>query len=396
MYSNYMSGAFDFTGTQMMLTIKLTSFAYNLYDGTVDRRSVFPAQPYEDARKEKMYSERRKYAVTKLPSPLEFFGYVYCFTCVLAGPAFEYNDYAHAIDGSAFRKACDNSKKESDDGKEETKVSCCKRPSNFLPAMQRFLFGTTSLVIHMVFSKYFRLSLSYGLDFMSASPVFRFAHAFFSLFITRMKYYFAWKVAEGASILAGFGFEGYDAEGKVIGWGGVSNVDPIAYESAANITLLSRAWNKRTQGWLERYTYQRTGKSLLATYFIVSVWHGFYPGFYVFFLTSSVIQKTERLIKLKINPLVVPGYDGFNDETYPKTVQAKIYWFICWFGTAVSMAYLAQVYVMRSLENCALALGSSSYFVHVIVILMYINLELMNSPKKVAKEIVSNETSTEK
>ena len=31
----------------------------------------------------------RKFAIEKLPNPLEFFGYVYCFTCLLAGPGKE-------------------------------------------------------------------------------------------------------------------------------------------------------------------------------------------------------------------------------------------------------------------------------------------------------------------
>lgn len=33
-----------------------------------------------------MYTERLKYAISGLPGPLEFFGYVYCFTTFLAGP----------------------------------------------------------------------------------------------------------------------------------------------------------------------------------------------------------------------------------------------------------------------------------------------------------------------
>ena len=50
MYVGYLSGVFDFTGTQMVLTMKLTSFAYNLYDGTADKDNVFPTTPHEDKR----------------------------------------------------------------------------------------------------------------------------------------------------------------------------------------------------------------------------------------------------------------------------------------------------------------------------------------------------------
>lgn len=55
MYVGYLSGVFDFTGTQMVLTMKLTSFAYNLFDGTVDAHNVFPEKPHEDKRKAKVY-----------------------------------------------------------------------------------------------------------------------------------------------------------------------------------------------------------------------------------------------------------------------------------------------------------------------------------------------------
>ena len=40
----------------------------------------------ENKLKARVYKERLKYAVDALPSPLEFFGYVYCFTTFLAGP----------------------------------------------------------------------------------------------------------------------------------------------------------------------------------------------------------------------------------------------------------------------------------------------------------------------
>ena len=48
--------------------------------------------------------DRQKLAITRLPSLLEFFGYMYCFTCLLVGPAFEYKDYITACDGSAYLK----------------------------------------------------------------------------------------------------------------------------------------------------------------------------------------------------------------------------------------------------------------------------------------------------
>jgi hypothetical protein len=45
----------------------------------------------------------------------------------------------------------------------------------------------------------------------------------------------------------GFGFEGYDDEGKSKGFGGVENIDILGFELASNVQMLSRNWNKRTQ-----------------------------------------------------------------------------------------------------------------------------------------------------
>ena len=40
----------------------------------------------------------------------------------------------------------------------------------------------------------------------------------------------------------------------------VSNIDIMTFETSCNVATNTRAWNKRTQGWLERYVYMRTGK----------------------------------------------------------------------------------------------------------------------------------------
>ena len=88
-------------------------------------------------------------------------------------------------------------------------------------------------------------------------------------------------------MLTGAGFEGFDADGNPKGWNGVSNMDILGFELAPNIRDLSRSWNKGTQVWLERYVYSRWGNSLLATYSCSAIWHGFYPGYYIFFLTCT-------------------------------------------------------------------------------------------------------------
>jgi hypothetical protein len=152
----------------------------------------------------------------------------------------------------------------------------------------------------------------------------------------------------GASIMGGFGFEGYTKEGKVVGWKGVENIDILGVETASSITVLLRHWNKRTQGWLERYTYARSGRSLVATYFISALWHGLYPGFFLMFYMLAFLTTIDRLLKTKLNPLVVPGFDGRDMSTYPKGMGGSVYWLLCIAGTQLFNNYGAQVTLPNS------------------------------------------------
>lgn len=100
--------------------------------------------------------------------------------------------------------------------------------------MAIFLVGSGKLPIGDVVSK----------EVLSMPPLHRWAWNYASLFFVRMKYYFAWKVAEGSCVLAGFGFQGYNDKGEVTGWDGVSNMDVKGFELAGNTTEAARAWNK--------------------------------------------------------------------------------------------------------------------------------------------------------
>lgn len=372
MYVSYLSGVFDFTGTQMVLTMKLTSFAYNLYDGTYDKARVFGS--HDDKKKARIYSDRKKFALQSLPNPLEFFGYIYCFTCILAGPAFEYSDYVAGIDGSKFKREVKTAKTQG-------------HPSSILPALHRLLVGVVAMVTHLAFTAYFPLSTCYSPAFIAAhDPFYRFGYTMLSLIGDRTKYYFAWKIAESASIMAGFGFEGYDKDGNVIGWRGVENIDIVTFECSSSVQILSRAWNKRTQGWLERYTYHRAGGSLFVVYFVSAIWHGLYPGFFLFFLSIPLLTLIERLAKTKINPLVIPGYDGFRNETAPKTIVSVLYWNVCRVFTKIGASYIVQVFNYSSWERSVAVWGSYYHIPHAIFALLIVLLTVLPTPQSAKKK----------
>jgi lysophospholipid acyltransferase len=106
-------------------------------------------------------------------------------------------------------------------------------------------------------------------------------------FTSRSKYYVAWFLSEGASVLSGFGFNGYDKEGNVR-WDRFTNIYVKKCELSQSIKEILDNWNISANRWLRYYVYARvtppnqTGgaKSTLITYGVSALWHGFYPGYY--------------------------------------------------------------------------------------------------------------------
>ena len=240
----------------------------------------------------------------------------------------------------------------------------------------------------------------------------------------RFKFYFAWKVSEGSCILGGFGYEKKvkkkesqingdnkiekveenDNGGKEMvkiekernktnissffqnfhfsdDWRGVENIDILSYEFGTNIQSLSRAWNKKTQSWLEKYVYQRTNRSLLCTYATSALWHGLYPGFFMFFFAAALMSATERLVRLKINPLVLTDPSDPFSKTRISRLICFFYTIICWLLTSITLTYHAQTFYMRSFDRSYGAFKSFYFIPNIAFIIFYFLLELAPTPK---------------
>lgn len=78
----------EITGTQMVLVMKLSLFAWAAYDGQR------PAGELD--------SIQLKDRLVKVPGLLDFLGYAFYFPSVMTGPTFSYASYAAYVDGSLF------------------------------------------------------------------------------------------------------------------------------------------------------------------------------------------------------------------------------------------------------------------------------------------------------
>ncbi|CAG8601371.1 12798_t:CDS:10 [Ambispora leptoticha] len=375
------SDKFDLTGPQMILVIKLTTFAYNVYDGQKPTQVSFELTPYQQSKR-----------ITVMPSLLEYLGYVFFFGDFLVGPAFEFMDYRQFITMDMYRISSKNREqhnnevkqsrknnilsqingqildKQKDDDNDDEKKNLYYIPNGFYPAMQKLMFGLFWIALNMLMAKDFTIEWTLSEEFKKRSFLYRFYYIQIAAFCARFKYYVVWLIAEGACILSGLGFNGYDDKGNVK-WNRVTNIDVIAYETADNIKTLLEAWNMNTNKWLKNYVYLRitpSGKkpsffSTFATFGTSALWHGFFPGYYLTFVSGAFVQSTHRAIRRNIRPLFLT----------PKLSSYKrIYDLTGWFVTQTTINYLIVPFILLSLRQ-SLYVWKLNYFTpHIGVILI--------------------------
>jgi hypothetical protein len=356
-FINYLGCDLDVTISQMVLTIKLYSMAYNLYDGELITKNMA----------DRAAQKCEALALKELPGIIKFLGYTFCFSNVLGEPAYEYKIYEDACDGSILY--------DKKTGKAKGKI-----PSNMIPALwplfQSILFHISFVVGNSKFPLLDHANpqsnTPYILSekFLAMPFLKRYAYMWIGIFFIKQNYYSAWKNAEGAQNIWYAGFKGFDENGNHKGWENSSNVDILALETAPNVKTLTTVWNKKTALWLNRYVYIRTGGSLVATYGISASWHGLYPGYYFFFLSLSLITCCERLGRAKLSPLFSSG-----GKWSPWGIITMV-------STSVVVNYMAVPFELLAFDWSFACWKSFYFFGHILCIVFYVIVSMLPTPKK--------------
>ena len=351
--AHWMSWRVDFTGPMMVLTIKLTSFAFNYADGAsaparanldsaieAAQRAAKTGNDRRAVAKLKALQTQKQLSLDSLPSPLAFLGYTFCYAGLLGGPASEMRDYLQACEGSGASG-------------EYNRKHGHAPTAGWLPLWLLLQSFGWAFAFQWGGAR-FPTSTLYSPEFIEMPLWHRTAQYLICMFFTRAKYYFVWLMAEGANLLGGFGYVGGDKDA----WRGARNIDIWGMETHKSVSEASRAWNQKTQTWLERYTYNRTGGSLLATYFVSAFWHGFYPGYYIFFIGFAIGTMAQRKLKAILRPMFVPA--GAEKPTMVWNALSLIV------GTTY-VNFLACAFVMQDIGRIG-AFFSAFHFIPFVVV----------------------------
>lgn len=329
----------DITGPLMINTQRLSSLAFGVRDGyQLVQNSLSP--------------KMKQQAVRKFPTVLEFTSYVFAFHGMMLGPFCFYNDYIAFIQGTNFKTPqvqkhkneysdLQNSEPLQNDNHkpDESGFKETRHPPGFKRALHRKVLTTVVFGISTLFIlPYFPKTILTGQEFVEHGFLYKMFLIIFYCSLQRQKYYFAWKLGESVNVNAGLGFRGYDDHGEPC-WDLVDNADIWKVEFSTSLKELIDNWNRTTTYWLRYVVYERVNRlNTLAVIITSSVWHGFYPGYYLTFFTGGILTHAARLMRRNIRPFFL--------TTRP---MKFLYDAITFLFTRIAVAYLGFPFLVLEL-----------------------------------------------
>ncbi|KAJ2781046.1 Lysophospholipid acyltransferase [Coemansia javaensis] len=361
----------DYTGAQMIFVIKATSLANCIYDG---RR----ADP------ERMTPYQRRNAIARPPGFLEFLGYMAFYPSFAVGPAFELAAYRRMMALDSRRVAGPLARR----------------------AYARLAQGAFWMAVYLLckdaftFAElarpgfYAQRSLGSAALYLCAAGV-----------VARAAYYTAWKMSEGACVLAGLGFGGLDESGSPQ-WLDIANVHVRGVELGANIKTMVDSWNIGTNTWLRHHVYLRvipqpvsgarasSTPATLLTFLVSAWWHGFYPGYYLTFVLGALAASAARVLRRNLRPLVAPPPPPPPPDGQPATTPAptpaakRVYDVAAWALAKYSLDFVAAPFMLLALQPSLLMWRYNYYAVPLGVLAVFAAfgaLDLARRPHPSAK-----------
>lgn len=348
LYYDYLGWNLDYTTAQMIVTVKVCMYAYNVADG----KALNAGERLSEREKTHQFREAR--AVRENPSVLEFLSYIFFFPSVLAGPTFEIREYLDFTSGALFKR------------------DKLRGPPSALGAMGRqfakcLLFyggvvmaGKFPIMGYVNTPAFFETTFLYRVGYIVVAP------AFF-----RYKYYFAWYLSEIGCLSSGLGYGGLNEDGSVR-WDAVTNCHALRVEFARSLPELTNNWNMGVNHWLKHYVYFRVEQPAalkkvmpnalfcnLVTKLTSALWHGFYPAYYLFFVSAVLNNMADNEFRRVFRPLF---FNAPLNEEHPKSaVGGAVYYVVSWFLTISFLNYLGMAFAILRFD-WSLAMWTSVYF----------------------------------
>ncbi|XP_049850748.1 uncharacterized protein LOC126323792 isoform X1 [Schistocerca gregaria] len=356
MYVDYLGWSIDFTGTQMLLTIKFVMYAFDYQDM---KTHAFKLEPSSPARKQ-LLSYMQHNRLLRKPSLLEYFSYMFWYSNILAGPTLPPRVHFEFVELSMFPNK---------------KVPAGSYKRGFLVGLYGILMG-----LPLLLQKYLPLSRLLDGSLNHLPVICRSLYLWIAVILYRCPYYFAWLLLEGSNIIIGIGWSGYsnpaDPSSPSL-WDRASSVRPLALETSKSFKDITDNWNLSANRWLKYYIYLRYKEflgvySTYFTYLVSSIWHGLYPGYYLSFGLCAFATEFYREIYRKVRI-------HFLD---PQGREPMLYRTVLTLLTSYVLSYCLVAFILLSWGRSIHVYSSLYWHGHVFLILGLLLFKLVPYCKK--------------
>jgi len=309
--------------------------------------------------------ELRRAKIKEIPSLFEFFCFVFFFPGFMSGPFTQFTDFKAFMNKSMFA---------------ETKG---KIPSAFvgstLTKILVAIFGFIGVKLHDTFSIHYTLTS----EFLEYSILYRLAYVYFSIELNICKYYFAWSLGDVAATCAGVSYNGLDQNGNPK-WDRILMIRLWDFKAAQNAKELIDNWNISCQFWLKNYVFTMFvkvvphGLAKFLTFVTSAFWHGFYPAYYLFFVSCGLFELIIAEIRLAFR------WRFLNADGTPK--RAKIlYDFFGWILIQWAMNSLVLSFQLLSFERAVSGWKSIYFIPHIGAFSLYVCVLIFGAKKNKKK-----------
>lgn len=269
----------DISTIYMVEVAKFSSFAFSYSDGDKDIKTI-------------RSEHQKKSRIEKMPSLLEFSSYIYFYPACIVGPFIEYMDFINFID----EKDC------------YTNLTS-KLGYILKQGFQKLSIAIFFIVYFAVFGGVYPMTPVSTPKFREDYPKWwmRIIYMYVCGPVARSKYYIAWTLTYSSLIFSGMAYGETIKEDKVI-----PNVEKGSYgsilynEFGMNPRMKMVYWNMSIHIWLKYNVYTRVLASKrfknnkpiasFITYIFSSLWHGFYPSYYVSFLMYFFFEQDAAFL----------------------------------------------------------------------------------------------------
>jgi D-alanyl-lipoteichoic acid acyltransferase DltB (MBOAT superfamily) len=230
---------------------------------------------------------------------LEYYSHIFFFPTFLVGPNFTFNMYNKFI----HRK---------------------NTPSAVIPVLAK-LGQAVVCYMFVIAAGFLPVEAATKDEFRQHNILWRIVYIWIAVVCYRFKYYFIWSLCEGAATATGLSYNGKAKTAPTLGeklggdvdsngdrWDLVKAVHIAGVELAPNVKSITDNWNMTVARFLRVYVYSRLtrpnqGKpgntNVYITQLVSACWHGFYPGYYMFFVSTSGVVATARLARTLVRPI---------------------------------------------------------------------------------------------